>query len=105
MISRSKVLLITFLVLSYLSTDFKGPKLILMVGLVMIFFSSPSQKLAFMVSLGLVTHDHLEGRKNVLSWFLTFFHDHSELEVQVQNISVLNALFSCTQVHFVCLYS
>lgn len=32
----------------------------------MIFFSLPSQKLAFMVSLGLVTHDHLEGRKNVL---------------------------------------
>lgn len=45
-----------------------------------------------MVSLGLVTHDHLEGKKNVISWFLSsLLHGHSELEVQVQNISVLSA--------------
>lgn len=45
-----------------------------------------------MVSLGLVTHDHLEGKKNVVSWFLSsLLHGHSELEVQVQNISVLSA--------------
>lgn len=51
-------------------------------------FSPPSQKLAFMVSLGLVTHDHLEGRKNVLGWlFSSWFHGHSELEVGFQNIS------------------
>lgn len=81
-------------------------QLILTIGLVMIFFSPPSQKLAFMVSLGLVTHDHLEGRKNDLSWFLSsLFHGHSELELQVQNISVLNAVFSCTKVHLGCLYS
>lgn len=77
-----------------------------MVGLVMIFFSPPSQKLAFMVSLGLVTHDHLEGRKNVLSWFLnSLFHGLSELKVRVQNICVLSAVFSCTKVHLGCLHS
>lgn len=45
-----------------------------------------------MVSLGLVTHDHLEGKKNVISWFLSsLLHGHSKLESKHQNISVLHA--------------
>lgn len=53
-------------------------------------FCPPSQKLAFMVSLGLVTHDHLEGRKSLLGWlFSSWFHGHSELKVEFQNISCI----------------
>lgn len=59
-----------------------------------------------MVSLGLVTHDHLEGKKKVLSWFLSsLFHSHSEWELQVQHISVFSVVFSYTKVLLGCLYS
>lgn len=73
-----------------------------------IFLSFLSQKLAFMVSLGLVTHDHLEGKKkkNVLSCFLSSLsHSHSEWELQVQHIPVFSVVFSCTKVLWGCLYS
>lgn len=51
-----------------------------------------------MVSLGLVTHDHLEGKKNVISWFLSsLLHGHSKLEVQASKYICITCIWDvCT---------